>query len=166
MTFQRCVTNTWGRKKLSTLGSSGSKGTSNGSNWFLFYACSRQSHKTDSSLQHFAASFEIQNQGKSCLVILCGWRIIQSWLCDIMLSCSQLEQPDVPALHAPALWVTAWYIVQEMQSNALLKTHNLKFKISSQGMQSEKSKLSGGASSHFCFSFHYCLCRILHGIVL
>lgn len=28
---------------------------------------------------------------------------------------------------------------------------------SGQGIQSEKSKLSGGTGSHFCFSFHYCL---------
>lgn len=68
----------------------------------------RQSLKTDFPLQHFATSSEFKNQDKSYLVILCGWRIRQSWLCDIMSSCSQLERPNVLALYTPT--VSHWVI--------------------------------------------------------
>lgn len=51
-----------------------------------------------------------------------------------MLSCSQLEQPHVPALYSPALWVTAWYIIQEMHNDAFLKTHDYKIEASGLGM--------------------------------
>lgn len=48
---------------------------------------------------------------------------------------------------------------QEMQNDALFKTHDKK-KMRLLAMEcrvEKKSKLSGKAGSHFGFSFHYCL---------
>lgn len=47
---------------------------------------------------------------------------------------------------------------QEMQNDALLKTHDLKkLRFLARECRVKKSKLSGEVGSHFGFSFHYCL---------